>query len=314
MKNNKVIIGTRSSQLAVGQTQMVADMLDELCPDYEFALKKITTKGDKILDKPLAQVGGKGLFIKELEVALLEEEVDLAIHSMKDMPAELPENLAITAIPKRVDPRDALISNNDILLDDLPKGARIGTGSLRRTAQLLKYRPDLDIVPIRGNIDTRIKKLQDEELNLDAIILAAAGLLRMGWKDKITQYLEPDVVLPAAGQGALAIETRENDERISEVVAKVDDQETKYRLEAERGFLEYLEGDCQVPIGAFAEVNGNNITLEGMVSTLDGKECLQKTISGSVDEAAELGVKLAKELVEEGAKEILKKVRQETDK
>ncbi|SJZ66626.1 hydroxymethylbilane synthase [Selenihalanaerobacter shriftii] len=314
MKNNKVIIGTRKSQLAVGQTQLVADMLADAWAEYEFELKKIVTKGDKILDKPLAQVGGKGLFIKELEVSLLESKIDLAIHSMKDMPAELPNNLEITAIPKRVNPRDVLISNNNLLIDELPKGARIGTGSLRRTSQLLSYRSDLDIVPIRGNIDTRIKKLQDEELNLDAIVLAAAGLIRMGWEDKITQYLEPDVILPAAGQGALAIETREDDEKIKEIVSRIDDQETKYRLEAERAFLEYLEGDCQVPIGALAKVEGDNINLEGMVATLDGKETLQATISGIVDEASDLGVKLAKDLAKKGAHQILKKARQETDK
>jgi hydroxymethylbilane synthase len=313
MKDNKVIIGTRGSQLAVSQTKLVAKSLTDMLPEYEFELKKIKTKGDKILDKPLAKVGGKGLFIKELEVALLEEEIDLAVHSMKDMPAELPNTLAITAIPERVDPRDALISNGDLELDELAKGARIGTGSLRRTAQLLNYRPDLDIVPIRGNIDTRIKKLKDEDLNLDAIILAAAGLIRMGWEDKISQYVHPEVILPAAGQGALAIETREEDESIKEVINKINHQETKYMLQAERAFLEFLEGDCQVPIGAFAQVEGEEIVLEGIVATLDGAKSLRESISGSVNEAAELGVELAKELVKEGATEILKKVRQETD-
>ncbi|MCK8824445.1 hydroxymethylbilane synthase [Fuchsiella alkaliacetigena] len=314
MENKKIIIGTRSSQLAVCQTQKVADNLAEVLPNYEIELKKITTKGDQILDRSLAEIGGKGLFIKELEVALLQGEIDLAIHSMKDMPAELPAELAITAIPQRVDYRDALISESGVTIDELPTGARIGTGSLRRTAQLLKYRSDLEIVPIRGNIDTRLQKLKDDELDLDAIVLAVAGLLRMGWEDKITQYLEPEVMLPAAGQGALAIETRKEDDRINEIVAAIDDQSTKYSLAAERAFLEHLEGDCQVPIGALAEVQGKSISLEGMVSTLDGERYLSGAKEGSVDQAAELGVELAEELIEQGAEEILKRVRQETDK
>ncbi|ADL12086.1 hydroxymethylbilane synthase [Acetohalobium arabaticum] len=314
MKGNKVIIGTRSSDLAVGQAEIVAEMLGKAVSEYEFELEKIKTKGDKILDSPLSQVGGKGLFIKELEVSLLEEEIDLAVHSMKDMPAELPEGLAVLGFPERVDSRDALVSNGDRNLDELPTGARIGTGSLRRTSQLLNYRPDLEVVPIRGNINTRLEKLTAEELNLDAIVLAAAGLIRMGWKDKITEYLDDEVMLPAAGQGALAIEAREDDEEIKTLINKIDDQRTRYILQAERGFLERLDGDCQVPIGALAEIEGEEITLEGMVATLDGQKHLRDQITGSVGEAEELGIELAEELIAKGAEKILQQARQETDK
>lgn len=314
MKGNKVIIGTRSSDLAVGQAEIVAEMLGGAVPEYEYELRKIKTKGDKILDSPLSQVGGKGLFIKELEVSLLEEEIDLAVHSMKDMPAELPEGLAVLGFPERVDPRDALVSNGNRNLDDLPTGARIGTGSLRRTSQLLNYRPDLEVVPIRGNINTRLEKLTAEELDLDAIVLAAAGLIRMGWKDKITECLSDEIMLPAAGQGALAIEAREDDERIKRLINKIDDQRTRHILQAERGFLERLDGDCQVPIGALAEINGEEIMLEGMVATLDGQKYLRNQITGSVSEAEELGIELAEELIAKGAEEILQQARQETDK
>ncbi|MBM7623080.1 hydroxymethylbilane synthase [Sporohalobacter salinus] len=314
MNNSKVVIGTRSSDLAVGQAEIVAEMLREAAPKYEFELKKITTKGDKILNSPLSQIGGKGLFIKELEIALLEKEIDLAVHSTKDMPAELPEGLAVLGFPERVDPRDSLISKTGLGLDELPSGGRIGTGSLRRTSQLLNYRSDLEVIPIRGNINTRLEKLKNGELNLDAIVLAAAGLIRMGWQEKITQYLDYEIMLPAAGQGALAIEARESDTEIRSLINKIDGQKIRYILQAERGFLERLDGDCHVPVGALAEIDGEEITLEGMVATLDGQKYLRNQMTDSIKKAEELGIKLAEDLIDKGAKKILQQAKQETDK
>ncbi|WP_408954924.1 hydroxymethylbilane synthase [Natroniella sp. ANB-PHB2] len=305
----QIIIGTRKSQLAVAQSQLMADQLQQKFPDYQFKLKKITTKGDRILDKPLAEIGGKGLFIKEIEIALLNGEIDLAIHSLKDMPAELPNELEILSIPERANPLDALISKDDLDIDHLPEGAKIGTGSLRRRAQLLNYRSDLEIVPIRGNIDTRLKKLESQDL--DGIILAAAGLERMGWEDKISSCLSDEISIPAVGQGALAIEVRANDQQIKDIVTEINHQATVDAVKAERSFLEYLEGDCKVPIGAYAQVEDDQLVVEGIVAKLDGSKVFKEEVVGLREEAVELGVKLAKKLLEQGAGDILEQVQKQ---
>lgn len=275
---------------------------------FEFEVKEIVTKGDKILDVQLSKVGGKGLFVKEIEKELLEKEIDFAVHSMKDMPAVLPDGLTIGCIPKREDPRDALISKNHVKFKDLPKGAVVGTSSLRRSAQLLKVRPDLEIKWIRGNIDTRLKKLETEDF--DAIILAAAGLNRMGWsKDVVTEYLDTDICLPAVAQGALGIECREDDEELLKEFKKLTDMNTQKAVTAERTFLAALDGGCQVPIAGYATVDGMEITMTGLVSSPDGKICYKETVKGNDPE--ETGRKLAQLLIEQGALDLIQRVKAE---
>jgi len=305
----EIIIGTRSSQLATTQTKLVVNQLATEFPKHQFKLQEITTKGDQVLDKALAEIGGKGLFIKEIEVALLEEEIDLAVHSLKDMPSDLADQFEIAAIPKRSNPLDVLISNGDKSLDQLPEGAKIGTGSLRRKSQLLNYRSDLEVVPIRGNIDTRLEKLVSQDL--DAIVLAASGLLRMGWEDKITHYLNPVDSLPAVGQGALAIETRAGDERIKEILTAINDPVTTKLVTAERSFLAKLDGNCKVPIGAYAQLESGKIVLTGMVGKTDGTKLIREQLTGELDQATELGNKLAAKLINQGAKDILAAAREE---
>jgi hydroxymethylbilane synthase len=305
---SEIIIGTRKSQLAVAQSTLVAEELAEKFPDYKFSLKKMSTKGDRIIDRSLIEIGGKGLFIKEIEIALLNQEIDLAVHSLKDMPGEIANEFELIATPQRANPLDVLISKDDRILEELPQGAKIGTGSLRRKAQLLNYRPDLEIVPIRGNIDTRIKKLYSQDL--DAIVLAAAGLERMGWSDKISQYLEPAISLPAVGQGVLALEVRSNDDSIKELVKGINHHDTYVRVAAERSFLSYLEGSCKIPIAAYAQIEDDELSIEGMVASLDGSRLLRAKLKGSREEAKELGVKLAQRLVEQGAAEILAEIKE----
>jgi hydroxymethylbilane synthase len=257
-------------------------------------------------------VGGKGLFVKEIEQAMLAREIDMAVHSMKDMPSELPEGLINGAVPKRVDPRDCLISSSGAGLEELPQGARVGTSSLRRSSQLAALRPDLVIEPVRGNIDSRLKKLESGEY--DAILLAAAGLLRMGWQDRVTAYLPPEVCLPAVGQGALGIECREDDAELRKLLALYNDERTALTVTAERTFLGALNGGCQVPIGAYAilepegEAAGPSITLTGMVGTPDGTVILKETCTGN--DPVELGSEVARKLVARGAEKILADVRE----
>ncbi|MGM0370407.1 MAG: hydroxymethylbilane synthase [Bacillota bacterium] len=302
----EVIIGTRSSQLAIAQSKLIANKLADEFPEYEFNLEEITTQGDKILDKQLREIGGKKLFIKEIEVALLEKEIDLAIHSLKDMPAQIDDDLEIAAFPKRANPLDALITEDNKTIDELEPGAKIGTGSLRRKAQLLNYRSDLVVEPIRGNIDTRLDKLV--KLDLAGIVLAVAGLERMGWEDKISQYLSPQISIPAAGQGALALETRANDEHIKELLFSVQDQDTIDTVQAERSFLEHLGGDCKTPIGAYAQIEGEKLNLSGMVANENGTKLLRDNLVGSRNEATKIGVDLAQKLIEQGAAEILAEI------
>ncbi|WP_028392117.1 hydroxymethylbilane synthase [Bacillus cihuensis] len=305
----KIIVGSRRSKLAVTQTNWVINQLKELGVPFEFELKEIVTKGDRILDVTLSKVGGKGLFVKEIEQALLDKEIDMAVHSMKDMPAVLPDGLTIGCIPPREDHRDALISKDHVKLADLKPGAIVGTSSLRRSAQILAERPDLEIKWIRGNIDTRLEKLRNEDY--DAIILAAAGLSRMGWKsDIVTEFLEPDLCLPAVGQGALAIECRESDVELMEQLEKLTSKETKATVEAERVFLDKMEGGCQVPIAGYAITKETgNIELTALIASPDGKTIFKEVVTG--ENPQEIGVEAARILTEKGAKALIDSVKEE---
>lgn len=296
-------IGTRGSLLALWQANWVKSALTERFPGLTVDLEIIKTQGDKILDVPLAKVGGKGLFVKEIEEALLSRAVDIAVHSMKDMPSEIPDGLCIGAIPERENPKDAFVSRNGQKLEDLPQSARVGTSSLRRSAQLKILRPDLEIVSLRGNLDTRLKKL--ESGNLDAVVLAAAGLRRMGFADRITQYLDENTMLPAVGQGALCIECRENDSEIRRIVTVLDHAESRTVVLGERAFLHRLEGGCQVPIAAHGKLEGNRFTLCGLVASLDGKTVIKDSLSGFKEESENIGIQLAQTLLGKGAREIL---------
>jgi hydroxymethylbilane synthase len=296
-------IGTRGSRLALWQANWVKTALEAEDPSLSIELVIIKTTGDKILDVPLAKVGGKGLFVKEIEESLLNEKIDLAVHSMKDMPAQLPQGLSIGAIPQREVPQDVLISKNNRRFSQLPSGAIVGTGSLRRKAQLLFARPDLVVAPLRGNIDTRLKKLETE--NLDAIILAAAGVKRMRYENKITEYLDDNIMLPAVGQGALCIEIRQNDPLIGPVVAGLEDPETRAVITGERAFSERLEGGCQVPIAAHGRIEKNIFTLSGLVASVDGKTLIKQTLQGPEDASGMTGAELAERLISMGAKTII---------
>ncbi|NPV30378.1 MAG: hydroxymethylbilane synthase [Firmicutes bacterium] len=305
----EIIIGTRTSRLALWQARWVLRQLEEMHPDRAFALRGMKTTGDRIQDVSLAKIGDKGLFTKELEAALARGEIDLAVHSMKDLPTRLPPGLALGAICRREYPGDVLISRTGSTLEHLPPGARVGTSSLRRTAQLLHFRSDLEIVPLRGNLTTRLRKL--EAMNLDALVLAYAGVHRLGLDDLITQRIPFSVCLPAVGQGALGIEIRAADEEIQEMVRPLDDPASRASITAERAFLRRLEGGCQVPVGALGEVRGRELVLEGVVVSLDGRHLVRDLVRGPAGRAESLGEGLAERLVSRGAGEILKKARQE---
>jgi hydroxymethylbilane synthase len=303
MKINHITIGTRGSQLALWQANWVKAALIEKHPGLSVDLLIIKTKGDKILDVPLAQVGGKGLFVKEIEDAISDRRIDLAVHSMKDMPAELPAGLCISAIPEREDPKDVLISRKGLTLSQLPIGAKIGTCSLRRAAQMKHLRPDVEILSLRGNLDTRLKKLETE--GLDAVILAAAGIRRLGLDHRITQYLDESVMLPAVGQGALCIESRLDDPDIFPIISALDHLPTRIVVSGERAFLNRLEGGCQVPIAAHGNINGDIFTISGLVADIDGKTLIKDTLSGSASESEAIGIRLAERLLSLGAGNIL---------
>lgn len=302
MKAN-LIIGTRQSLLALWQSNHIASLLRKQYPDCQVTLKKIVTKGDRILDVPLAQIGGKGLFTKEIETELLDGTVDLAVHSLKDMPTVLPEGLCLTAITTRANVGDAFISNKYASFSELPQGAVLGTSSLRRKAQLLAVRPDLKIVDLRGNVDTRLRKL--DEGQMDAIILAAAGLERLGHADRIREIIPTTVCLPAVGQGALAIECRSDNKEVREMLAFLNDLSTKQATDAERAFLGLIEGGCQVPIGVHAEVENDNVKIEAVIASLDGSKVLRNNITGPAVNAADLGRKLGQQMLAEGGEQIL---------
>ncbi|KKB35109.1 hydroxymethylbilane synthase [Bacillus thermotolerans] len=306
----KIIVGSRRSNLALTQTNWVIDQLKKLSPEYDFEVKEIVTKGDRILDVTLSKVGGKGLFVKEIEQAMYDKEIDMAVHSMKDMPAELPKGLTIGCIPEREDHRDAFISNDHVKLSDLPAGSVVGTSSLRRGAQILAARPDLEIKWIRGNIDTRLSKLKTE--GYDAIILAAAGLSRMGWtSDVVTEFLDPDLCLPAVGQGALAIECREDDEELLQLLARFNDDYTTKTVTAERAFLHKMEGGCQVPIAGYAVNEGQETVLTALVASPDGKTIYKEIVRGNDPQA--VGMEAAERLSAQGAKKLIDSVKAELD-
>jgi hydroxymethylbilane synthase len=300
-------IGTRASQLALWQANWVKSELEKRYPGMEVSLVKIKTMGDKILDVPLAQVGGKGLFVKEIEEAMLRGEIDIAVHSMKDVPTEFPDGLGLVCITEREDPRDAIISRG-VKFADLPQGAKIGTSALRRQAQLLKVRPDLEMVIIRGNVETRMNKLETE--GLDAVILAAAGLRRLGFADRIVESLSAELSLPAIGQGALGLECRLDDETVKETIAFFNHPATSAAVRAERALLWRCEGGCQVPIAAFGEVAAEQLKLTGFIASVDGKTSVKDSLSGPVAEPEKLGVALAEKLLAAGGAAILKEVYQ----
>ena len=300
-------IGTRASTLALWQANWVKDQLEQRYPDLTVTLTKIKTQGDKILDVPLAMVGGKGLFVKEIQEAMLRHEVDIAVHSMKDVPTFFPEGTGLRCITEREDPRDIVVLKPGYAsFADIRHKGRIGTSSLRRKAQLLNLRPDLEMVDIRGNVQTRINKLDED--NLDAVVLAAAGMHRLGFAAQIGEYFDPKVCLPAIGQGALGLESRIDDEETNSLIDFFNHAETAYAVTAERAVLSTLEGGCQVPIAAFGTVSGTELELTGLVSDVAGRELLKKTLTGPVGQAAELGVTLAKQLLEMGAGRILNAV------
>ena len=307
----KIKIGTRGSKLALWQAGWVQSALYKKDPLLSVEIEIIKTKGDKILDVPLAMVGGKGLFVKEIEEALLDGRIDLAVHSMKDMPAEIPDGLCIGAIPQREVSQDVLISQNGLYFLELANGAGIGTSSLRRSAQLLHARPDITILPLRGNLDTRLKKLESGDM--DAIIVAAAGVKRLGFEHKITEYLDENIMLPAVGQGALCIETREKDTDISQVVDSLNHRETRSVVLGERAFLCRLEGGCQIPIAAHGKIENNIFTLTGLVATVDGTTIIKDTMSGLEEDSERLGIKLAESLLSMGAKKILEDLKNNLD-
>jgi hydroxymethylbilane synthase len=299
-------IGTRGSRLALTQSTWVKEKIEHRHPDVQVELVRIKTTGDTILDSPLSKVGGKGLFVKEIEEALLRKKVDLAVHSMKDVPGELPEGLVLSAYPEREDPRDAFVSVLYLSLDQLPHGSRVGTSSLRRGAQLLHIRRDLEVVSLRGNVDTRLRKLEGGEF--DAIILAAAGLRRFGLTGRIRQLLPMEQMLPAIGQGALGLEIRKEDEKTRQVLHFLNHQDTELTVRAERAFLRELQGGCQVPIAAMARLSEKALHVEGMVAALDGSILLRDNITGEKAQAEEIGVRLARRLLDAGAEKILARI------
>jgi len=299
-------IATRKSPLALWQAEHVAGRLRALRPDFDVALVPMSTQGDKLLDAPLAKVGGKGLFIKELEHALLEERADIAVHSLKDVPVDVPAGLSMPVFMSRADPRDALVSNHRGTLADLPEGARIGTSSLRRRCQLLAMRPDLDVVSVRGGVQTRLARLDDGDF--EALILAVAGLERLDFETRIREILEPEVLLPAVGQGVLGIECRADDARIESCISALADNETSVCVLAERAMNAHLGGGCQVPIAGFAELDGDALRLRALVATVDGTTVLREQDESHRNEAEILGRRVAERLLERGADRILEEV------
>lgn len=302
-------IATRESRLALWQAEHVAALLRVAHPGLKVELVPMTTQGDRILDRPLANIGGKGLFIKELELAMSEHRADIAVHSMKDVPSELPPGMILAAMLPRADPRDAFVSSRHRNFASLPQGARVGTSSLRRQSQLKHVRPDLEIVTLRGNVDTRLRKLEDEQL--DAIILAAAGLTRLGLENRITQYFEPQESVPAVGQGIIGIECRENDATNIGFVRALNDPEAWQCCAAERAFAHRLEGSCQSPIAGFATLHGNELELHGVIASPDGRELYRDSNRGRAADADRIGVALAGKLLKDGAEQLLDRLRRE---
>lgn len=308
--SEKFVIGTRGSELALWQAEFVKARLQTAFPDNHFEIKIIRTTGDETLDRPLSKIGDKGLFTKQIEAELLDGHIDLAVHSLKDLQTEQPEGLMIGAVCKREIPNDVLISKAGGSIDDLPHGSTVATGSLRRRSQLLHHRPDLVIEEIRGNVPTRLRKFEGSVL--EGMILAYAGLYRLGFEKHVSQIVPFEIMLPAVGQGAVAVEIRDGDKRTADVVRKLDHIVTRICVTAEREFLRTLEGGCQVPIGANATLDGNTLKLDGMVGSIDGKEIFRESLSGKFDEAESIGIRLANRLIELGARELLDQAREQT--
>ncbi|OCG63309.1 hydroxymethylbilane synthase [Gilliamella sp. GillExp13] len=299
-------IATRKSPLALWQANFVKQQILTNHPNLTVELIPMVTKGDVLLDSPLSKIGGKGLFVKQLEQAILNNEADIAVHSIKDIPAEFPEGLTLATICKRDDVRDSFISNKYSNIDELPNGAIIGTSSLRRQCQLRAKYPHLQIKDLRGNVGTRLAKLDNKQY--DAIILASAGLKRLTLEDRIKQYIDTDLILPAVGQGAIGIETRSDDKQILEILSVLDDKHSRVCIEAERAMNKALQGGCQVPIASYSQLNNNILSLQGLVGRIDGSRIIKGTLEGSITEAKKLGQELAKRLLDQGAKAILKEL------
>lgn len=310
MSNRPLIIASRGSKLALYQSNKVKEALERAFPDREFDIRIVKTRGDKILDVALSRIGDKGLFTKELEVMLQQEEADLAVHSMKDMPTEMPEGLEIAGVLERADVRDALISMSGSL-SELNEKDVVATSSLRRKAQLLHLNPRLNIIDIRGNVDTRLQKMADGYCT--ATVMAAAGLLRLGYGDRITQMLDPQTMLPAAAQGAIAIEIRKDDPVVAPMIARINHHATWIAVLAERVFLHALEGGCQIPIGCWSESDGSAYRITGFVSDLEGREQLKGTLSGNLKDAGQLALALAAQFLNAGAREMIQKIRRGTE-
>ena len=308
--NTNLRIATRGSELALWQASTVAEQLRSAHPGLSVELRVIRTTGDRILDVPLAKIGDRGLFTKEIDSAVLAGEADLAVHSLKDVPTQVPTGLTLAAVSRRADPRDVLLSGGALRLAQLPAGARIGTSSLRRRAQLRAHRPDLEIIDLRGNLNTRLAKLDRGEY--DAIVLAAAGVERLGWTDRISEYLSSSVCLSAVGQGALAVVVRAGDRRATEMVAPLSDYATVQCTAAEREFLRVLEGGCQIPVAALAVLHENQLRLEGLIANLDGTAIVRGSAEGDADAARDVGGGLACELAARGGREILERIRENT--
>jgi hydroxymethylbilane synthase len=298
-----IIIGTRGSALAMTQTHWVADLLRKRSPETDVDVRIIKTKGDIMQDVSLVKIGGKGVFVREIEEALLRREIDIAVHSMKDVPAELPEGLTIGVIPEREDPRDVLIGRDRIKMEAMPRGARIGTGSLRRGIQIRSMLPDVRIVPLRGNLDTRIRKIESE--GLDGVIVAAAGIRRMGWVQRVSQFIPVELMLPAVGQGALGIEMRREDKAMAESLAFLNHPVTWIEVGSERAFLKRLAGGCQLPIAAYGRIRGADLVLRGLVGSLDGRQVITDEIKGASTDYRALGSALAERILDRGGREIL---------
>jgi hydroxymethylbilane synthase len=305
--NAPLRIATRKSQLALWQAEHVAALLRHAHPGLEVQLVPMLTQGDRIQDRSLAAIGGKGLFIKELEIALQEQRADIAVHSMKDLPGELPTGLEIAAVLERADPRDALLTKAAGRLEDLPQNARVGTSSLRRQAQLLAARPDLRVETLRGNVDTRLRRLDNGEM--DAILLACAGLIRLGWESRITARLDPKICLPAVAQGVIGIECRSGDSATRQLLGVLEHAPTRIAMDAERAFAHRLGGSCQSPIAAHARLDGAHLTLEGLVAEPDGTRVLRDSASGSPQQSSALGRQLADRILAAGAAPLLERLR-----
>ncbi len=299
-------IGTRGSKLALYQANKVKDLLSKEFPDNNFEIVVIKTKGDKILDVALSKIGDKGLFTKELEIELLNGNIDMAVHSLKDLPTVFPEGCKLAAILKRAEVRDVLISKDNKKISELPDGAVIGTSSLRRISQVLKFNPKFKIKDIRGNVETRLQKLKNE--NYDALIMAGAGIIRLGFENKITELLDPEIILPAAGQGAIAVETRINDEFIDKILENINHEFTEKSVFAERTFLQLVEGGCQVPVGCYTNMVGEKFHITGLIASIDGKNTIKEIVAGKIEDSYEMAKVLAEKMLKQGGAEILSEI------